>query len=105
MTLETTLDRIATALERIAAHLDDGQPPAAANDPPAAPEPAPAASAAVPKVVTLDALRARFQALSERGQRARLLDLLSECGVQRLPDLDAKWYPTLDAALAELEAA
>jgi hypothetical protein len=103
--IETTLDRIAAALERIAARLDDGTLPPAANDAPAAPEPAPAAPAPASKEITLDGLRARFQALSERGQRAKLLDLLTECGVQRLPDLDTKWYATLDAALAELEAA
>lgn len=64
----------------------------------AAAEPAPAPT---PVAITLEAVRAKLTALSQAGQRAAVMDIITAAGCARLTDIPADQYA---AVLAKAEA-
>jgi hypothetical protein len=58
-----------------------------------------------PEPITLEALRSRFQALSDKGLKPQLLDLLYRFDARTLPKVAEDRYPELVAELDQLEAA
>jgi hypothetical protein len=105
MTIESDLKRIADALEILANNAKPTEPKTQAVEPPEPQTDEPKEEKTDTNVVTLEDLRARFQALSQKGKRKELLELLDAYGVKKLPDVPEDGYVELSKVLTKLEEA
>ncbi|CAK0766782.1 hypothetical protein CCP4SC76_4600005 [Gammaproteobacteria bacterium] len=105
MSIESTLERIATALERIASLAPAAPaPPEQIRMPPPEPPKAPEPAKVAEPTITLHILKERFSVLSGKGHREKLLNLLKELGTDTLPKLPPEKFQQAMAALQKMEA-